>query len=180
MKGIVFTEFIEMVETAYGYDMVETLIEGSDLPSRGVYTSVSTYDDSEMIALLHTAQKETGKDIPALLDMFGRYLFNSFQKKYQHWMSEVKSGFDLLCKVDNYIHIEVKKLYPEANLPRFNHEFLSENKLRLEYFSERKMGDLAEGMIRECMESYHDKYELTRTNIKEDGSVVEFLITIIS
>ena len=42
MKGIVFTEFLEMVEAQFGLDTVDAIIENSDLPSRGAYTAVGT------------------------------------------------------------------------------------------------------------------------------------------
>jgi PleD family two-component response regulator len=40
MKGIVFTEFLEMVENRFSEHTVDQLIEQVDLPSKGIYTSV--------------------------------------------------------------------------------------------------------------------------------------------
>ena len=60
MKGIVFTEFLEMVEETFGLETVDTIIENSNLPSEGIYTSVGTYDFNEMVSLitaLHKKQK---------------------------------------------------------------------------------------------------------------------------
>ena len=37
MKGVVFTEFLEMVEQKFGMEMVNALIENNDLSSDGVY-----------------------------------------------------------------------------------------------------------------------------------------------
>ncbi|MBT8311465.1 MAG: hypothetical protein HKP23_01335, partial [Flavobacteriaceae bacterium] len=39
MKGIVFTEFLEMVEDKFGLEVVDTIIEKAELPSEGVYTA---------------------------------------------------------------------------------------------------------------------------------------------
>ena len=47
MKGVVFTEFIEMVEDKFSADIADQIIEEADLPSGGVYTSVGTYDHAE-------------------------------------------------------------------------------------------------------------------------------------
>ena len=49
MKGIVFTEFLEMVEASYGLQTVDTIIENASLPSEGAYTAVGTYDFNEMV-----------------------------------------------------------------------------------------------------------------------------------
>ena len=52
MKGIVFTEFLEMVEDRFSLDMVDDLIDDCDLPSGGVYTAVGTYSHEEIVALV--------------------------------------------------------------------------------------------------------------------------------
>ena len=39
MKGIVFTEFLEMVEDKFSFDVVDTIIEQSELESGGVYNA---------------------------------------------------------------------------------------------------------------------------------------------
>ena len=41
MKGIVFREFIDMVELTFGEEMVDSIISSSELESGGVYTTVS-------------------------------------------------------------------------------------------------------------------------------------------
>jgi Haem-NO-binding len=44
MKGMVFTEFLELVERSWGEELVDELIESCELASGGAYTSVGTYD----------------------------------------------------------------------------------------------------------------------------------------
>ncbi|HBR92854.1 MAG TPA: hypothetical protein DEA90_01670, partial [Opitutae bacterium] len=67
MKGMVFTNFLEMVEERYGIDMVDTIIDASDLPSNGAYTAVGTYPHTEMVSLLISLEKETGVTVSELL-----------------------------------------------------------------------------------------------------------------
>ena len=40
MKGIIFTEFIEMVEDKFGFEVADNIITNSNLPSGGAYTAV--------------------------------------------------------------------------------------------------------------------------------------------
>ena len=40
MKGMVFIEFLELVEEKFGLEMVDNIIEQSNLESEGVYTLV--------------------------------------------------------------------------------------------------------------------------------------------
>ena len=51
MKGIIFTEFLELVEEKFGLGMVDKIISQSELNSGGAYTSVGTYEFSEMLQL---------------------------------------------------------------------------------------------------------------------------------
>lgn len=80
MKGIVFTEFLEMVESEFGLETVDNIIEKADLPSQGIYTSVATYEFNEMVALVTQLSEEV--DLPAgdLIYAFGLYLFSSLKK----------------------------------------------------------------------------------------------------
>lgn len=52
MKGIVFTEFLDMVETRWSAGFADALLDATELKSGGAYTTVGTYDFGEMVALL--------------------------------------------------------------------------------------------------------------------------------
>jgi len=52
MKGIVFSEFLNMVDERFSIEMSERLIDGVNLPSRGAYTTVGTYDAQEIVDLV--------------------------------------------------------------------------------------------------------------------------------
>ena len=43
MKGVVFTEFFDMLEQAHGYELVDKLLETTELESGGVYTACLLY-----------------------------------------------------------------------------------------------------------------------------------------
>jgi len=75
MKGIVFTEFLELVENKFGLEMVDTIILNSNLKSNGVYTSVGTYSFSEMLQLLSHLSKHTGISKDDLLLTYGEHFF---------------------------------------------------------------------------------------------------------
>ena len=71
MKGMVFTEFLEMVEEKFSPEMAERIIESSELKSSGVYTTVGTYDHHEMITLVISLSRETGKATEFIVVMSG-------------------------------------------------------------------------------------------------------------
>ena len=77
MKGIVFTEFFEMVEQKFDYTMVDKLLANTELPSGGIYTSVGTYSHTEMVSLVVKLSQETSIPIPDLLRVFNTSNSNS-------------------------------------------------------------------------------------------------------
>jgi len=177
MKGIVFTEFLEMVEKEYGYDMVDNIINKSDLPSGGVYTSVGTYAFSEMGMLLHNLSVDTNLSMSQLLNTFGKYLFHTFVKNYPGFFEAAPDAFKFLESIEDYIHVEVKKLYPDAELPSFDTKRLDNNSLEMIYRSERRMADFAEGLIEKTLEHYGETANISKENLTENGTEVKFIIT---
>jgi hypothetical protein len=177
MKGIVFTEFLDMVEQKFGYNMVDTLLVTTDLPSEGIYTSVGTYKHTEIVNLVINLSEKSNIPIPELLKTFGRFLFSSFTKTYHHFLENAPDAFSFLESIHNYIHVEVKKLYPDAELPHFDIEKPDEKTLIMTYTSVRKMADLALGLIEGCAEYFNEKVVITQIPLNEDGSITKFVIT---
>ena len=175
MKGIVFTEFFEMVEQTFGYEMVDTIISKSKLQSGGAYTSIGTYDHEEIVALLMNLSLETKIDAEVLLKDFGVYIFDTFRNSYPQFFEKVDNAFDFLQSIDNHIHIEVKKLYPDATLPRFETR-IEDGVMTMLYKSERSMSALAHGLIERTIDHYGEELMVAKKTLTEDGSTVQFRI----
>ena len=178
MKGIVFTEFLEFVEDHHGILMVDKLITNSKLESKGIYSSVGTYDHSEMVQLVTWLSKETEVPIGKLLTIYGEHFFSVLHKSYPSFFDKITDCFEFLDTVDNYIHPEVLKLYPDAELPRFDTESMSANEMRLIYHSQRALYPFAEGIIIGLMNHFtQGTYTLKTELVEEDGRIVRFIIT---
>jgi hypothetical protein len=147
MKGIVFTTFYAHCEDRYGLDMLEDVIEDANLPNQGAYTSVGTYPFQDMVALMTALVRRTGQPLPTLLEEFGRACFAKWVT-YLPAHFENKSLFDILEGVDHFHENEVRKLYPDAELPSFKVESRDERTLVLRYLSCKPLADLAAGVIR--------------------------------
>ncbi|MBI1304978.1 MAG: hypothetical protein GC181_00020 [Bacteroidetes bacterium] len=154
MKGIVFTEFLSMIENQYGDGVVDTIINQSELPSGGAYTSVGTYDISELHQLIKTLCRETSCDSKNLLNDFGHHLFGTFLNLYPEFFNRCKHPFDFLESIENHIHREVLKLYPDAELPSFQTNRTNDFKLEMKYTSARHLAELARGLIEASLEHY--------------------------
>ncbi len=177
MKGLIFTEFIEMVEDRFGDDLVETIIDEADLPSGGAYTSVGTYSAQEMEMLVQRLSAHTGHDRSTLLRVFGKHLFGVLHRGYPHFFPPGISLFDFLASIHDYIHVEVRKLYPEAELADLQVLSRTDNQLVLRYESSRKMGDLGYGLLEGCFDVFEVDGEIQAEPITENGVAVAYTIT---
>lgn len=178
MKGLVFREFLGMVEKTHGYEMVDTIIENSALENNGVYTSVGTYPHSELVQLVVALSKATETPIPKLLFEFGKYVFDIFRKGYPDFFKGKTTAFELLNDVENVIHVEVLKLYPDAELPSFENKSETSHEMEMIYRSNRKMADFAEGLIEGALLHFKQKGTVERKDMNEEGSEVLFHIKI--
>jgi len=175
MKGIVFTEFLDLVEEKFGYETVDQIITDSNLESKGIYTAVGTYPHSEIVSLLTNLSDKVKIAPEVLLKEFGKYLFDTFLKTYPQFFDQADGAFQFLHSIDKHIHVEVLKLYPDAALPKFESEE-KDGVMTLIYKSERKMSGLAEGLIEKSIIHYKENCTIERKDIEADGSVVEFTV----
>lgn len=177
MLGIVFTEFFDHVENRYGFDMLEDMIEDSGLPHGGAYTSVGTYPHSEIVDLVTSLSSLSGTPVPQLVEEFGQNLGERFSRKFEHFFSGQPGFFDFLESVEDNIHAEVKKLYPDARPPRIEAMGRDANSLCLRYRSMRGMDDLAVGLVRASARHYGETIDVDRVRgVDEDGSYVDIFV----
>jgi Haem-NO-binding len=146
MKGIVFTEFMEMVENRFSADVLDDIIDAAELPNGGAYTSVGTYDHGELVRMVVALSNKTGVPVPDLVKAFGLYMFGRFHALYPGFFQGVPDALTFLSGIENIIHAEVIKLYPDAQLPKFQCKRLGEG-LEMLYLSPRHFEDLAHGLI---------------------------------
>ncbi|EIJ33927.1 heme NO-binding domain-containing protein [Thiothrix nivea] len=178
MKGLVFTEFMEMVEQKFSANMVDDIIDASELSSGGAYTAVGTYPHSEMVSLVQNLSSRTGIAIPLLIKTFGQYLFSRFVSLYPVFFENTPDAFDFLESIENHVHTEVRKLYPDAELPTFETFREGERSLVMIYRSQHPFASLAEGLIEGCLEHYRIKAQVEVIDRSDGrGTQVEFHIT---
>jgi hypothetical protein len=176
MKGIVFTEFLEMVEDKFGLEIADTIIEDSKLKSKGIYTAVGTYDFAEMVSLITNLSRQTNIDAEKLVYVYGLYFFDNLVKGHPNIFKYYKKAFDLLAGIEKHIHVHVRKIYPDAELPYFIVHEESANKLILEYHSERAMYQFALGLMERTLSHYGEKAKIVKQLLNDNGTKVLFTL----
>ena len=176
MKGIVFTEFLDLVETKFGLVMVDKIIEQSKLESEGVYTSVGTYKFSEMLQMLQNLSNNTGMSIDQLLLVYAEHFFSVLETSYPGLLNTYKDPIEMLASIEDHIHVEVRKIYPDAELPTFKVLEKTETSLIMIYKSSRAMHHFGLGLMNKTFEHFNATATITLEKIKPDGTEVKFIV----
>jgi len=177
MRGLIFTEFLDCVEQKYGIQIVEDMIQDAVPPSGGAYVAVDTYPLDEFMSLVSSLSTLVALDPDYLVREFGELLFGSLSTTYGHLLVGLESPFELLDRLDAYIHFEVQKLYPDAELPSFVYEQNGQDCGLLLYQSDRGLASLAHGLLMGCFEHYDSDVSITIEDQSEGaGTRVAFQI----
>ncbi len=176
MKGIIFTEFLELVEEKFGLVMVDKIINQSELSSGGVYTAVGTYEFSEMLQLISHLSNNTDISVDDLLMVYSEHLFAVLIKSHPDLVSHYKNPMDLLASIENHIHVEVQKIYPEAQLPTFDLEERTDDKMVMVYKSDKALYMLGKGLMLETFKLFKVPVDIDFEKLNEEGTEVRFVI----
>ncbi len=169
MKGIVFREFIDMVESQFSPATADAIIEASSLSTNGSYTTVGTYPHQEMVDLVSNLSTHTGMAVPDLLRHFGRHLFGRFVEVHPNMTNAFNDVFSLLSALEHTIHVDVNKLYRDAELPSFSHEQDGQQQMVFVYRSRRRMSDFAHGLIEGCITHFDEPISIQREDLPPQG-----------
>lgn len=177
MKGLVYQELFNHIEERYGADMVDNVIDAAALTHDGHYTSGGTYPFGEMVSLITALCQATAQPMSTILDGFGRHCFARWVHYAPHFFRD-RPLFDILQNIDTFHETEVRKLYPDAELPSFVMEQRDERAMTIGYYSCKPLADLACGVIHgaaahlghtvsiTCAAAEHDGRKYTRLSVE--------------
>jgi hypothetical protein len=176
-KGIIMNILADMVETQFG--MVEWNAILDDAGVSGVYSSAVLYSGSELLTLVGIISERNHVPVNDLVFAYGRYLFPAFTNRYAYLISQDDELFVFLASIDSVIHVEVKKLHPNAVTPGFTCERMTDKQLRLDYRSERHFCRLALGLIDGAAEHFKQAYDVVHEPcLLQGGDHCGFLINL--
>ncbi len=177
MRGVVFTELIEFVEEALGFDVADAMIEKAHLQNNGAFTQGGNYPFEELQKIVISLSEITGKPISDLLELFGRHLFKRLVGIYNRDIRSIGNSLDFIDSVEKFVHVEVKKLYPDADLPTFTTEEKTDHAMSMVYSSEKRLEAFAKGLLEGCAEYFDENLDITYETISESPYRVRFHIT---
>lgn len=174
MKGIIFNALEEFVNENFGEGTFDFLVEKSLPDKEDTYVGPGTYSDEELFKIVETAVEVKNLDLEETLKGFGVFLFTILAGKYPQFLEPFDNAKDFIKTVHDIIHVEVRKLFPEAETPSFSFFNESKNTISLRYESKRKLFTLAEGLIEGAGNYYNQKITINRSDTNTDQGYCVF------
>jgi hypothetical protein len=129
-----------------------------------------------MLALLTNLSSLTKVSVNDLLHVYGLHFFDVLFKNHPGIFEMYSDPIELLSSVEKHIHVHVRKVYSDAELPRFEIKERNDSKLEMIYYSSRSMCFFALGLMEKTFEHYDSSATITFDLLKSDGSEVKFMI----
>lgn len=170
MQGSIYTAFSDMIIDTMGMEQWNELLEETAPPSKGIYTSGDQYDDKELIDMVVYLSVKTGLPTEDLVQKFGHYLFGILYKKSPVNLSKLTNLRDFLLAIDKVIHVEVKRLHPNAYLPTFDYEDGKDGQLIMYYQSKRKLCHASIGLIQGAAEKFNERVDIEHPECMHHGA----------
>ncbi len=179
MKGIIFNLLEDFITRSLGEDSFEEILSNCGLltPDPLVIVAPGTYPDQDFHEIVRQAAKYSGSTEAELLRSFGRFALPRLAERYPHFFSSCQHPKDFLKFLSLVHHVEIKKLYKDADTPLFSCRELSNNELILLYSSKRKLCHMVEGLIQGLEDYYLVKISCHRKRCMLHGdNACEFLL----
>lgn len=168
MKGVIFNLLEDVVANTYGDRMWDELLEQADLD--GVYTSLGSYDDAELMDLVSKAGSALSMSDDDVLRWFGRQAIPEMVKRWPAFFAAHQSTLPFLLTLNSVIHPEVRKLYAGAYCPHFDFTSPPDGSLLMGYRSPRKLCGLAHGFILGAGDHYGETLTVEHLKCMHEGA----------
>ena len=168
MKGIVFNLLSTIVIREYGEDAWDDMLTATG--SSGAYTSLGSYPDDELAALVEAGGARLGiADAGRVLRWFGRRAIPILAQRYPSFFTPTSTR-PFLLTINDIIHPEVRKIYPGAEVPIFDFDTSSDEVLVMGYRSQRRLCALAQGLAEGAADYYREVLLFEHTACMLDGA----------
>lgn len=169
MKGVIFNVVEEVVVDLHGPAAWDAVLADANLD--GAYTALGNYDDADLGAIVASGAKALGVSEPDLMRVVGEHGLAHLVRRLPTALDDVADARSFLRKVNEVIHPEVLKLYPQAIPPIFEFEDDGDD-LLVTYRSRRNLAPLAEGLISGCTHLFDEAVDVTVVDDSAEDATV--------
>lgn len=169
MKGVIFNITENFITDKFGEDKLDEILESCKLETTTPFVGPGTYPDSDLMQIVAKASEILKIEPGELVKQLGQYAFFKLAERFPEYVTPYSHPKDFLKTVDGMIHVEVKKLYTDTQLPTFVYSEPSPNELTITYYSKRKLYAFMEGLINGVAEYFKHPIQQSHTIYQKDG-----------
>ena len=167
MKGIIFNLAEEVVSSEHGEDAWDAVLDGAGLD--GSYTSLGSYPDADLMAIVRSAASILGTDEKSVLRHVAEGAIPLLAARFPHFFAPHTDALSFVLTLNDMIHPEVRKLYPGAEPPVFAYDVAGSDVVTLTYQSSRSLCALAEGFVSGAAAHYGQRVVISRPACRLQG-----------
>lgn len=170
MKGIIFNLLEEFITENLGESAYEKILEQCQLTTQEPFVGPGSYPDEDLMAIAGKTIETMGVTADEALRAFGRFCFPRMVGKYPEFVNPFNHPKPFLKSIDSVVHVEVKKLYKDAEPPCFVYEDPADDTLVIKYSSKRKLCKFMEGLIDGVADHFKSPIQYEQSSCKHDGA----------
>lgn len=170
VKGIVFNLFENFVSETWDEDTWDEILDGVELVTQEPFVGPGNYPDEDLVALAVATCERVKVDVPAGLRAFGKYAFPHLAAVHPEFVDAHDNAKSFLASAESVIHVEVRKLMPDAEPARILCEDTGPGRQTLRYVSGRKLCAFVEGLLDGIGERFGETIAFQKTQCLIDGA----------
>ncbi|WP_372751431.1 heme NO-binding domain-containing protein [Labilibaculum sp.] len=177
MKGIFFTELLEMTEKEYGIDITEKIIAELGVGNNGVYEATYDYPYTQFVEMCDILSNEVKNSVSDLVKNFGEYLFSRLVILFRPDFAGNTDVFEFLGQIDDFIHHSIQERFTKVEIPRFKAIQINDSTFQISCQSEEVLIDLAIGLFMGCQRFFNEELTLKTEFISKRSKLVCFTLS---
>lgn len=178
MKGVIACCLADLVQSKFGKDKWEKILEKSGIPAGTKFLCTEDIPDEAVLNVVKNTCDVLNVTLIQAADAFGDYWVNDFAvkmyKAYYPFYPADKNAKGLLTNMDS-VHKMVTRHVPNAHPPRFDYEWKNDRTLIMHYKSNRGLIDFLVGLIKGVGRYYQEDLKVTK--LGPDSVQVVFPLT---
>lgn len=169
MKGMVFNLLEDFVTENFGDDTLDEIYDQATLQTKEPFVGPGMYPDEDFLELVGQICSKLGITPDVASRKFGEYCFPKLSGAHGQFVSRCDNAKDFIKSVDGIVHVEVLKLYPDVELPKFEYPAEESDSLTIEYRSKKKLCFFMEGLIAGCGKHYNENIAIKQEKCYHQG-----------
>jgi predicted hydrocarbon binding protein len=146
MHGLIFLQLQKFAQKQVGPQAWELLLREANLRLQS-YSPARAYPDADLVALVRAAGRVVGKSEAAVVEAFGEFIAPELLRLHGRLLKPEWKTLDVIENTEPLIHAAVRVGNPGAQPPVLDVVRTSAEELQLIYTSERKLCQLAKGIL---------------------------------